>query len=83
MISGMITRESVFSSLNKGINVKQIISFIESHIDDRIKGEKIPKNIIDQFYIWQKEKLCLKTTKSFFITANSKEEYNKVLLIII
>lgn len=56
MISGMITRNSVFQALNKGINVKQIINFLQLHLEKGSnKNEiiKIPKNVMDQLYIWQ------------------------------
>lgn len=52
----MITRDSVFKALNKGINVKQIINFLENHLEKgNNKNEiiRIPKNVKDQLYIWE------------------------------
>ena len=60
---GHITRESVQMALKNGIDVKQIVDFLETHAHPQMLKNKpiIPPTVTDQLFLWEMERSRLST----------------------
>lgn len=54
-----ITRDSIKAAFNLGIQAKQILRFLEKHAHPKLRqgtASPIPPNIVDQIYLWDRER---------------------------
>ena len=83
MVSGRVTRQSVYNAIMHGITSDQIISYLTTHAHPQlvkkasIEGNPIlPPTVVDQIRLWQIENERMKATPGFlFKEFESQKEY--------
>lgn len=55
---GLITRDSVRQALKSGMSAQQIINYLMMHVHPTVnnKPDPIPPTVIDQIYLWERER---------------------------
>lgn len=58
LIVGAITKESLYTAFEKGINSDQIISFLQQNAHPRVaeKTPTVPENVTDQIRLWESDR---------------------------
>jgi len=74
---GVVTRESVRRGFQTGITAKQIVQYLRSNAHNKTFTEdKIPTTVVDQIYLWEKErKRASYTDGILYSTFKSEDEY--------
>lgn len=83
MVSGRVTRDSMYNAISHGITSDQVISFLSTHAHPQLVkrsmelggGPILPPTVVDQIRLWQLEKERMKVTPGFLFKEfdNSKE----------
>ena len=63
-----ISRDSVKAAFSLGIKAEQILRFLEKHAHPKLrsnKGGPIPSNVVDQIWLWDRERSRIKFTEVF------------------
>ncbi|RDL41889.1 Uncharacterized protein BP5553_01868 [Venustampulla echinocandica] len=84
MVSGRITRESIYRAISHGITSEQVISYLSTHAHPQLlkvataKGAPVlPPTVVDQIRLWQIENERMKATPGFlFKDFESQKEYD-------
>ncbi|EHL02459.1 putative RNA polymerase II transcription factor B subunit 2 [Glarea lozoyensis 74030] len=88
MVTGRVTRESVYRAVSSGISSDQIITYLSTHAHPELLkasaakggGPVLPPTVVDQIRLWQIENERMKTTYGFlFKDFESTDEYKKLL----
>lgn len=58
VVIGLITRDRVREALKTGMSAQQIINYLSMHVHPTVKNREhpIPPTVIDQIYLWEKER---------------------------
>lgn len=83
MVSGRITRASVYNAISHGITSDQIITYLTTHAHPQLiksatarGGPIVPPTVVDQIRLWQIENERMKATSGFlFRDFDSQKEY--------
>jgi transcription initiation factor TFIIH subunit 4 len=85
MVSGRITRESIYRAISHGITSDQVISYLSTHAHPQLLkassaqggGPVLPPTVVDQIRLWQIENERMKATSGFlFKEFESQKEYD-------
>lgn len=65
IVIGHITRDSIRQALKSGMSAQQIVNYLLMHVHPTVKDNKdpIPPTVIDQIYLWEKEREKLTYTE--------------------
>jgi len=76
LVVGVISRQSIRSSLKLGISGKQIIDFLEKHVHPLCHKSisLIPDNITDQILLWEMERNRITATRGCLLETFASEE---------
>jgi transcription initiation factor TFIIH subunit 4 len=83
MVSGRITRQSVYNAIAHGITSDQIITYLSTHAHPQLVksaairgGPVVPPTVVDQIRLWQIENERMKATSGFlFKDFDTQKEY--------
>ncbi len=83
MVSGRITRQSVYNAISHGITSDQIITYLSTHAHPQLVknaathgGPVVPPTVVDQIRLWQIENERMATKPGFlFKEFDSQKEY--------
>jgi len=84
MVSGRVTRDSMYNAIAHGITSDQIISYLSTHAHPQLVkasmakggGPVLPPTVVDQIRLWQLEKERMKVEPGFiFLDFDSTKEY--------
>jgi transcription initiation factor TFIIH subunit 4 len=83
MVSGRITRQSVYNAISHGITSDQIITYLTTHAHPQLiksatvrGGPIVPPTVVDQIRLWQIENERMKATGGFLFTDfDTQKEY--------
>lgn len=84
MVSGRVTRDSMYNAIAHGITSDQVISFLSTHAHPQLVktsmakggGPVLPPTVVDQIRLWQLEKERMKVTPGFlFKDFSERKEY--------
>lgn len=86
MVSGRITRQSVYGAISHGITSDQIITYLTTHAHPQLVmnatthgGPVVPPTVVDQIRLWQIENERMKATPGVcFSEFDSLKEYQDV-----
>ncbi|TVY52107.1 General transcription and DNA repair factor IIH subunit TFB2 [Lachnellula cervina] len=85
MVSGRITRESIYRAISHGITSDQVISYLSTHAHPQLLkasaahggGPVLPPTVVDQIRLWQIENERMKATSGFlFKEFENQKEYD-------
>jgi len=86
MVTGRITRDSMYNAISHGITSDQVISFLSTHAHPQLVkksletggGLILPPTVVDQIRLWQLEKERMKITPGFvFKDFETSKEYSE------
>ena len=79
VVIGLITRDSIRQALKSGMSAQQIINYLLMHVHPNVKDKDnpIPETVIDQIYLWEKEReKFLFTEGRLYSQFNSQSDFD-------